>query len=272
MPRAVLGEIGRQYLAQNLARNTEQAEKSLAFLDLQLPALRHQLEQAEARYNQFRLSHATVNVEEEGRITLQNAAAARARLIDLQQKRIELLTHYTSEHPIVQGIDAQLRHTSEEIAALGGAIRNLPMIEQEEARLMRDIKITTDVYTALSNTAQQLRLASVGRVSNVRLVDAPVAPERPLKPKRPLILALALVSDVFFGSLLALGRQALRGGFDDADKIEQLLGARVVAASVPHSRREAALPRRRTPPSIACAPSARHCSARCRTCAIRSLC
>jgi hypothetical protein len=39
----------------------------------------------------------------------------------------------------------------------------LPVLEQDEARLTRDIKVNTDLYTALSNTAQQLRLISVGR-------------------------------------------------------------------------------------------------------------
>lgn len=241
---ALLTEVARQYLGLNLARKTEEAEKSLAFLDVQLPALRRQLEQAEARYNEFRLSHGTVNVAEEGRIQLQNAALAHARLIELQQRRIELLTHYTGEHPLVQGVDAQLRHTGQEIAALGASLRTLPLIEQEEARLTRDVKIAADGYTALSNTAQQLRLASVARVSNVRLVDAPVVPERPAKPDRPLVLALALTSGLFCGALLALGRRALRGGLDDGDQVEQLLGARVVAASIPHSRGQGRLRRR----------------------------
>ena len=65
------------------------------------------------------------------------------------------------------------------------------MLEQDEARLTRDIKVNTDLYTALSNTAQQLRLISVGRVSNVRMIDAPIAPEKPIEPNRPLIVALA---------------------------------------------------------------------------------
>jgi tyrosine-protein kinase Etk/Wzc len=111
-------------------------------------------------------------------------------------------------------------------------------MEQDEARLTRDIKVKTDLYTALSNTAQQLRLISVGRVSNVRLIDEPIAPEKPIKPNRPLIVALAVVTGLFLGTLIAFTRQAMRGGIDDPAKVERLLRAKVVYASIPHSVNE----------------------------------
>lgn len=232
---SLLGEIGREYMRQNLARKTEEAEKSLAFLNLQLPALKRQLEQSEERYNQFRNSHGTIDMREEARMSLQQAAAARTRRIDLQQRKTELMTRFTEDHPIVAGLNRQKREVEAEIAEVAKRIRTLPVLEQDEARLVRDIKVNTDLYTALSNTAQQLRLISVGRVSNVRLIDAPMAPETPLKPNRPLIVALAALTGLFLGTLLAFLRKALRGGIDEPATIEKLLGARVVYATIPHS-------------------------------------
>ena len=81
------------------------------------------------------------------------------------------------------------------------------MLEQDETRLTREIKVNTDLYTALSNTAQQLRLISVGRVSNVRMIDAPMAPEKAVKPNRPLIVALAAVIGLFLGTLFGVRAQ-----------------------------------------------------------------
>jgi tyrosine-protein kinase Etk/Wzc len=241
---SLLGEIGREYMRQNLARKTEEAEKSLAFLNLQLPALKRQLEQSEERYNQFRNSHGTIDMREEARMSLQQAAAARTRRLDLQQRKTELMTRFTEDHPIVAGLNRQRREVENEIAAVDKRIRGLPELEQDEQRLVRDIKVNTDLYTALSNTAQQLRLISVGRVSNVRLIDAPMAPERPLKPNRPLIVALAAVSGLFLGVLLAFLRKAVQGGIDDPAKIERLLGARVVYATIPHSNNQDKLMRK----------------------------
>jgi len=162
---AVLSEIGREYMRQNLARKTEEAEKSLAFLNQQLPILKRQLEQAEDRYNQFRNAHSTVDLQEEARMSLTQASAARGRRMDLIQKKTELLARFTEDHPIVAAINRQLKEVDEEIDQVNIRIKDLPVLEQDEARLTRDIKVNTDLYTALSNTAQQLRLTDRPLVS-----------------------------------------------------------------------------------------------------------
>jgi tyrosine-protein kinase Etk/Wzc len=232
---SLLSEIGREYMRQNLARKTEEAEKSLAFLNEQLPALKRQLEASEEKYNHFRNSNGSIDMREEARMSLQRAASAHTRLIDLNQKKTELLTRFTEDHPVVIGLDRQRREMETEIDNVAKRIKTLPVLEQDEARLVREIKVNTDLYTALSNTAQQLRLVSVGRVSNVRLIDAPMAPEKALKPNRPLIVVLAVMTGMFLGTLVAFARKAIGGGIDDPQRIERLLGARVVYANIPHS-------------------------------------
>jgi tyrosine-protein kinase Etk/Wzc len=240
----LLTEIGREYMRQNQARKTEEAEKSLAFLNQQLPVLKHQLEQAEERYNQFRNAHGTVDLAEEARTSLAQAAAARAKRLELTQKKAELMARFTEDHPLVVALNRQRKEVDTEIEELAARIRSLPVLEQDEARLTRDIKVNTDLYTALSNTSQQLRLISVGRVSNVRMIDAPIAPEKPIKPNRPLIVALAVVSGLFLGTLVAFTRKAMKGAIDDPQKIERMLHARVVYATIPHSNNQDRLARK----------------------------
>jgi tyrosine-protein kinase Etk/Wzc len=241
---AILGEIGHEYMRLNLARKTEEAEKSLAFLETQLPALKRQLEQSEGQYNRFRNSHGTVNLEEEARISLQQVAEAKTRRITLLQKKTDLLVHFTNNHPLLDGINRQLAEVERDLAEGTGHIRSLPLLEQEQGRLTRDIKIQTDLYTALSNTAQQLRILSVGKVSNVRLVDASVTPEVPVKPNRRLLIGAGAMLGLMLAMVLAFGRKLLQGGIDDPLKLEQLLGARVVYATIPHSSRQRALDQR----------------------------
>jgi tyrosine-protein kinase Etk/Wzc len=233
---ATLSEIGSEYLRQNLARRTEDAQKTLAFLDQQLPALKTQLETAEASYNGFRSAHDTINLEQEIRIALDSLAAAQSRRSTLVQKRAELTGRYTDEHPLLHALNRQALETSREITELELRIKKLPLLEQEQSRLSRDVKVSTDLYTALLNTAQQLRLTAVGRIGSVRLIDMPVAPERSLKPNRPLIVALGLATGLFLGALMAFASRAVRGGIDEPERIEALLGARTVHATIPHSR------------------------------------
>jgi tyrosine-protein kinase Etk/Wzc len=236
--RDLLNEIGSQYLRQNLAHATEEAEKSLAFLDLQLPALKLQLERSEAAYNQFRNQHGTVSLGEEARISLQESAAAKAKRSEVLQKRNELLTRLGDQHPAVVGLNKQLKDIDEEIKNNADHIRTLPLLEQDELKLTRDVKVNTDLYSTLSNTTQQLRVLAVSKVSNVRMVDAPTAPDIPIKPKRPLIISAAVLMGLLLGMGAAFVRRALSGSIDSPKTIERTLGARVVLASIPHSSQQ----------------------------------
>jgi tyrosine-protein kinase Etk/Wzc len=233
--RNTLDEIGREYLRQNLARKTEEAEKSLAFLNMQLPALKLELERAEAEYNQFRNRHGTINLGEEAKISLAHSAEARNKRAELLQRRNELLTRLGDKHPTVVGINKQLEGIDSEVQEASEHIRTLPQIEQDELRLERNIKVNTDLYTGLSNTAQQLRLLAGSKVSNVRMVDAPTVPENPVTPNRRLIISGAVLMGLLLGTVGAFARKALSGRLDTPKAIEKMLGARVVHASIPHS-------------------------------------
>lgn len=240
----LLSAIGQEYMAQNSARRTEDADKSLAWLNQRLPEVRQQLEQAEARYNQFRNTHGTVDLGEEGRLNLQRSAAARTRKLDLEQKRSELLARYTAVHPSVMAIDQQLSEVNRELRETAGQLRQLPVLEQTLVRLAREVKVNSELHTALQTSAQQLQLIAVGRTSNVRLVDAPEPPTSPVSPNRPRIIAAAIFGGVFLGMLLAFLRRALQTALDDAEEVERLFGLPVYA-SIPRSRMQQTLDMRR---------------------------
>ncbi len=236
----LLSEIGHEYMAQNSARRTEEADKSLAYLNQRLPEVKQQLEQAEARYNNFRNTHGTVDIGEEGKINLQRSAAARTRKIDLEQKRADLLSRYTSAHPSVMALDQQLREVNQEMRDAASGLKQLPALEQEMVRLARDVKVNNELYTALMTSAQQLQLITVGKTSNVRLVDKPERPDQPVTPNRPRIIAVSIFVGVFAGIMLAFLRRAMQTTIDNPEDVERLFGLPVYA-SIPHSKTQQTL-------------------------------
>ena len=252
---AILQEVGKQYMAQNVRRKSEEAENTLAFLDAQLPKLKANLERAENDYNSFRHRNGTVDFAEEAKLSLMQAATARTRRLELVQRRTELLTRFTVNHPMVLGISGQIGDIDRQLQETSEHIKSLPLLEQEAGRLSREIKVNTDLYTALANTAQQLRVVSVGKVSNVRMVDAPVVDDEPVRPRRKVILVIGAILGVLVGLCAVLVRKNFGRGVDDPLRIEELLGARVVHASIPHSQSQSRLARRSaragTPPLLA---------------------
>jgi tyrosine-protein kinase Etk/Wzc len=231
----ILSEIGKEYIHQNVARKLEEAEKSLAFLDKQLPDLKAKLEKSELDYYQFRNTHGTIDLPEEEKLSLQQNATDKMKRLELEQKKEELLISFTPNHPIIIGINKQIQEMNKEINATADHIKQLPILEEDLLRLDREVKVDTDLYAALLNTAQQLRLVKAGKVSNVRLIDAPMMPEKPARPNRPKIIGLSILLGLFLGLATALSKKMLQSGIDDPRKIEQMLGVRVVYATIPHS-------------------------------------
>jgi tyrosine-protein kinase Etk/Wzc len=230
----VLNEVGALFTRQNVERKSAEAEKTLAFLDTQLPVLRKQLEDSENKFNQFRNQNGVFELGTEAQGVLGRFVALEGSLLDLQQKRKDLDARFTAEHPAIQTIDAQIKTLKAELVTLGGKSKTFPNLEQDLLRLTRDVKVNSDLYIGLLNNYQQLRLVKEGKVGNVRVVDVAAVPEGPIKPRRSMVLATAALLGLAAGLALALARNSLRPGIRDPADIEQHANLHVFA-TVPHS-------------------------------------
>ena len=234
----VLNEVGTLYVRQNVERKAAEAEKSIAFLNTQLPQLRKQLETSENKFNEFRNQSGTFDLGGEAKVVLDQAVKYQTSLVELQQRRKELEARFTAQHPSIQTLDAQIRSIQSELGILTNKVRTFPNVEQDLLRLTRDVKVNNELYTGLLNSFQQLRLIKEGKVGNVRIVDVAAVPERTVKPQRSMILALAGLLGVLAGLALAFLRNSLRAGIKDPSDIEQHAGLHVFA-TVPHSDAQA---------------------------------
>ena len=235
-----LNEIGRQYVKQNIERKAADAEKSLAFLDEQLPEMKRALEQAESEYNAARNKRGTVDLSEEAKLTLAQSVDAQTQLFSLKQKRQELIARFTVNHPSVVTIDKRISALSSEVDAIGGRIKQMPGVEQDVLRLMRNVEVDTELYQELLQNAEQLRVIKAGKVGNVRLVDPAVVPEEAVWPKPILIMPIAALLGMVVGVVVAFIRNGLMGGVTDPQEIERHTGLNVYA-TIPFSKRQQVL-------------------------------
>ena len=200
----------------------------------QLPQLRRELDAAEQRYNAFRNAHGTVDLSEESRLLLQQVVDNKTKLADLERQRADLSQRFTSSHPAVAALDAQIAQLRGAQSEMAKSVAELPDTEQTALRLLRDVRVDTELYTNLLNSAQQLRVAKAGQVGNVRVVDFAETPDTPIWPKRFLIILIAFGGGLFIGIVAAFVRKSLYGGVERADEIESALGVPVFAV-VPRS-------------------------------------
>jgi len=231
----VVNNMAQQFLRQDIASQSSETQHTLAFLEQQLPGLRQQLDDAEQRYSRFRNEHSTVDIGEENRLMLQQAADNKARLLDLQQQRMALLQRFTANYPSVAALDAQIAALQNAQATTKRSVTNAPDIEQTALRLKRDLQAKTEQYNNLLNNVQQLRVTQAGQVGGVRLVDLAEPPDDPVRPRRLLAVLISLGAGLGLGIVLVLLKRALRGGVERPDDLEAILGVPVFAA-VPRSQ------------------------------------
>lgn len=230
----VLNAILATYSAQNIERRSAESAQTLKFLDEQLPDLKKQLDDAERQFNKFRQQYNTVDVTKESELYLTQSITLETKKAELEQKQAEMAAKYTAEHPAMREINGQLTAINKQIGELNSTLKQLPDVQRQYLQLYREVEVKTQLYTALLNSYQQLRIAKAGEIGNVRIVDTAVEPVEPIKPKKLLVLILSVLAGGFIGTLIALLRNMLRTGIKDSGQIENELDLPVYA-TVPRS-------------------------------------
>jgi tyrosine-protein kinase Etk/Wzc len=217
-----LNEIGDQYIKQNADRRSVRAEASLAFLSAQLPAMKNEVEQAENRYNTYRYSHASIDMGEQGRLLLQQSSQAQTSLYQLKQRQQELAVHYSADHPQLQTTLRQIESTQRYLDSLTERIKEMPSAEQGALRLMREVRVSSDLYASLRANMEHLQLLRAGKIGSVRVVDNAEVPEVPVKPRRQIVLAIAAVLGLFAGVGLSFARDMISKGVTDPNELDAI--------------------------------------------------
>jgi tyrosine-protein kinase Etk/Wzc len=235
-----LNEMSREYVRQNTARTSEEAQKSFAFLKRQLPDLKDELEQSESRYNTLRSNRGTVDLDEENKTILRSTALAEQKMAELKERKEALLTRFQPEHPAIISVDQEIGVVAAEIAGAKGKLSRIPAVQQDVFRLTRDVKVNTELYTALLGTAQQLRLETASKVGTARVLDAAVTRVDPVKPRRPVVISVAVLLGLVLGIAAAAARKIFYRKLSYPHEIEQLLGMSV-SATIPHNEKKTRL-------------------------------
>lgn len=232
-----INEIANVYVRQNVERKSAEAEQTLAFLDEQLPNVKQDMETAEVALNTYRLEKGSIDLPLETQAILETIVTIEGQLNEVRQERDKVTQAFTPAHPMVIALDRQIERLDGELDELNDQVRELPNTQQEVLRLVRDAEVNTVLYTSLLNMAQELRVVKAGTVGNVRVVDYAVQANKPVKPKKALVLLLSLMLGAFIGVTAAFVRKALNAGVEDPDLIEKHVNVPVYA-TITHSKQQ----------------------------------
>jgi tyrosine-protein kinase Etk/Wzc len=210
-----LDAIAGAYVRQNVERKSAEAEKTLEFLESQLPTLRADLGAAEAELERYRKKAGSVDVGLEAQAAVSRTVEIEKGATELKLELATLRRKFTDEHPAVAAVRDRIGRLEAEKGALEGRIKALPTSELESARRLRDAKVANELYITVLNKAQELKVVKEGTVGNVRIIDAAIVPRKPVSPRRLATLAVALAVGLLGGIAAAFARRALDRGLED---------------------------------------------------------
>lgn len=229
----IIDSITNNYLAQNISRQAAQDEKSLDFLNRQLPQVRSELDAAEDKLNLFRRQNDSVDLSLEAKSVLDQIVNVDNQLNELTFRESEISQLYTKEHPTYKALMEKRKTLQDEKAKLNKRVTAMPETQQEILRLSREVESGRAVYMQLLNRQQELNIAKSSAIGNVRIIDNAVTEPKPIKPKKIIIVLLGIILGGGVSVAIVILQVFLRRGIESPEQLEDL-GVNVYA-SIPVS-------------------------------------
>lgn len=225
----ILNEIASSYLRQNVEERNAEAQKTLEFLENQLPGVKARMDSALMNLNVYRNQVGSVDINAETQLVLQRRMKLQQDILNLQQRKQEAIRLFHSEHPTVKTLEDQENALKRELAGTASQVKRLPSTQQEVLKLQNEVELSKVMYTSMLNNIQQLRLVSAGEVGTVRIIDFAEETVKPVKPKKKMVLAVALFLGFLLGSALVSLKTKFSSGVKSASFIEKETGFTVYA-------------------------------------------
>ena len=232
---SILNTIAKTYLRQNVEMRSAEAEKTLEFLEGQLPGVKAKLDSAEKVLADYRHKVGSVDIGGETKAHLDKEGQLQRQIMQLEQERQSALRLFKAEHPNVVTIVKQQNKVKAELAQLKKNAEKMPLTQQEVKRLQEEVAVNNEVYTNMLNNIQQLRVVRAGEVGNVRIVDfAQIEPSQS-KPNKTRIVIASGAFGFVLGVLFVLLMRFLKNGVRSASEIERATDMTVLV-KIPQSK------------------------------------
>lgn len=231
---SILNTIAKTYLRQNVELRSAEAEKTLEFLEGQLPGVKAKLDTAEKILADYRHSIGSVDMTGETRAHLEKEMDLQKQILQLEQQRQQATRLFKEEHPSVVTIVKQQNKLRGELSQLKKNAEKMPLTQQEVVRLQEEVAVNNEVYTTMLNNIQQLRVVRAGEVGNVRIVDFAQIEPHQSKPHKFNIFICSLAAGFMLGVLCVFFLRMTRNGVRSSIEIERETEMSVLA-KIPQS-------------------------------------
>lgn len=218
----IVDSVLANYYLQNIQRMAAEAERSLRFLEEQIPRVGDELLVAEDALNAYRLERSSIDLSLETRSALESLVQIEADISTMAINEADISRNFTAQHPNYIAFKRQQANLLSQRDKLAVKLEKLPDTQQKTLRLMRDFEVNQAIYIALQNRRQELSVIKAGTVGNVRVLDQAQVLPKPVSPKKGLIFVLAGLLGGMLGVFIVLVKTAFKQGVTNPKDFEDM--------------------------------------------------
>lgn len=206
LANALVGELDRF----NVERRNFQAKRTRQFLEERVRQTDSLSRASEALLRTYQEKHHVVTPVLAEDVTVAPLVDLMARKTQLEI-RLSVLRSYQSEE------NESVVQARAELSAINRRIASMPALENEMARLVRDVRLYQQVYVLLTTQLEDARIRESMNTPTITVLDTAVPPERQARPIRRLWAGAAAVLALLVAMLrteLATQASPRRGSTD----------------------------------------------------------
>jgi len=213
-----------EYTSVKLGSQTRSSRRELEMFEEQLPGVEAELRAAEIALSNFRRQARAFNQDAQINFKLGQIDRLETDLLQKEVERDDLLKRYTINHPTPKRLQKQIDSLQAKIREVRGTITAAPDTQRELAQLEDELDTKRTLYIEMSEKLQKLKLADVGNVGEVQIIDDALPPRKPVSPSTLLAVAGGTLATLFLYTLYLTLRSALTTVISDQESLERASG------------------------------------------------
>lgn len=201
---------------------TSSARRERIFIEQRLIAVKQDLDNASHDFSQYASQNTAINIEAQGKATVEAAARLEGELIAATSELEGLKQIYTRDNVRVRSLQSRADELRSQLHKIGGdsadppegkagtqqelpSIRQLPLLGVRWADLYRETKIQETVYEMLTQQYELAKIEEAKEIPVVKVLDTADLPEKKSFPPRLLFIVLGTVLGSCCGAAWLLG-------------------------------------------------------------------
>ena len=222
----VANAMAKAYINSQMEARVALTQNAADWLTSRLGTLKTNVEISEKKLQDYRESNNLVGGDKTSvsGLSSEQLTAINRRVVEAQFKIAEISRRYGPKHPTLVQAEMELNEAQRSLVEAKETSIDLSRKEFRFKELEREVQTNRNLYDTFFTRIKQANDSLELDTANARIIDPAVVPSVPFKPRKSLLIILALVLSIILGAVLAFLLDYLDSTFKGAEDVEDKLG------------------------------------------------